>query len=145
MGMYILNLMDIAIESAMQDDSFEDSATRFIEHFILIAEALNQLGMWNEEDEFYYDKLGLAGGETIQLRIQSIVGLTSLFAISVIDKKVLKKLQDFDKRISWYKLYRLKNYKFSPNEEKTEQDKISITLLPKDRLVGLLKHLLSET
>jgi hypothetical protein len=145
MGMYALNLMDIAIEIAMQDDAFEDSATKFFEHFILIAEALNQLGMWNEEDEFYYDKLGLAGGETIQLRIQSIVGLTSLFAVSVIDKKVLKKLQDFDKRISWYKQYRLKNNKFWPNEEKTEQDKILISLLPKDRLVGLLKHLLSET
>ncbi len=145
MGMYALNLMDIAIEIAMQDDAFEDSATKFFEHFILIAEALNQLGMWNEEDEFFYDKLGLAGGETLQLRIQSIVGLTSLFAVSVIDRKVLKKLQDFDKRISWYKNYRLKNNKFWPNEEKTDQDKILISLIPKSKLVGLLKHLLNET
>jgi hypothetical protein len=122
MGMYALNLMDIAIEIAMQDEAFEDSATKFFEHFVLIAEALNQLGMWNEEDQFFYDTLGLPDNTTLHLRIQSIVGLTSLFAVSIINKKVMQKMEDFTKRISWFEQYRLKNKKFWPNEEVADED-----------------------
>ena len=145
MGMYALNLMDMAIEISMHDESFEDTATKFFEHFVLIAEALNEKGMWNDEDKFYYDTLGLPGNSTIQLRIQSIVGLTSLFAVSIIDKKVFQKLQDFTKRINWFEQYRLKNNKFWPNEEKADEDKILISLIPKDRLIALLQRLLNET
>ncbi len=145
MGMYALNLMDMAIEISMQDESFEDSATKFFEHFVLIAEALNEMGMWNDEDKFYYDTLGLPGNKPIQLRIQSIVGLTSLFAVSIINKKVFEKLQDFTKRITWFEQYRLKNKKFWPNEERAGEDKILISLIPKERLIALLQRLLNET
>ena len=145
MGMYALNLMDMAIEIAMYDDSFEDAATKFFEHFVLIAEALNELGMWNDEDKFYYDTLGVAGAPPIQLRIQSIVGLTSLFAVSVIEKKVLHQLDDFKKRITWFENYRIANQKFWPNEETAEEEKILISLIPKERLIALLQRLLSET
>ena len=93
MGMYALNMMDMALEIAMHDDSFEDTATKFFEHFVLIAEALNEHGLWNEEDKFFYDTLAVCQVlNPIQLRIQSIVGLTSLFAVSIIEKKVLDKL-----------------------------------------------------
>jgi len=145
MGMYALNLMDIAIEIAMHDEAYEDTATKFFEHFVLIAEALNQLGLWNEEDKFFYDTLGTTGNKPIQLRIQSIVGLTSLFAVSIIDKKVFLKLQDFTKRISWFEQYRLKNNKFWPNEEGEDEEKMLISLIPKERLIALLQRLLSET
>ncbi len=145
MGMYALNLMDIAIEIAMEDEAFEDSATKFFEHFVLIAEALNQMGMWNEEDQFFYDTLGLPDNTTLQLRIQSIVGLTSLFAVSIIKKKVFDKLQDFTKRITWFEQYRIKNKKFWPNEEMVEEEMMLISLVPKSKLIALLKRLLSET
>ncbi|HVZ26498.1 MAG TPA: hypothetical protein VG842_10605, partial [Sediminibacterium sp.] len=145
MGMYALNLMDIAIEIAMEDEAFEDSATKFFEHFVLIAEALNQLGLWNEEDQFFYDTLGLQDNTTLQLRIQSIVGLTSLFAVSVIEQKVFQKLQDFTKRITWFEQYRLKNKRFWPNEEVADGDKMLISLIPKNKLTALLKRMLSET
>src|SRR6478735_2906652 len=145
MGMYALNLMDIAIEIAMEDEAFEDSATKFFEHFVLIAEALNLMGLWNEEDQFLYDKLGLPNNKTIQLRIQSIVGLTSLFAVSIIDKKVLQKLEDFTKRISWFEQYRIRNKKFWPNEEVADEEKTLISLIPKNKLISLLKRLLNET
>jgi hypothetical protein len=145
MGMYALNLMDMAIEISMHDEAFEDTATKFFEHFVLIAEALNEMGMWNDEDKFYYDTLGLPGHAPIQLRIQSIVGLTSLFAVSIINKQVFQKLQDFTKRINWFEQYRKKNHKFWPNEEKVEEDKILISLIPKERLIALLQRLLNET
>lgn len=145
MGMYALNLMDMALEIAMEDEAFEDSATKFFEHFVLIAEALNQLGLWNEEDQFFYDTLGLPNNTTIQLRIQSIVGLTSLFAVSVIEKKMLNKLEDFTKRITWFEQYRKRNKKFWPNEEIADEDKMLISLIPKNKLTALLKRVLSET
>jgi hypothetical protein len=145
MGMYALNLMDMAIEIAMHDLSFEDTATKFFEHFVLIAEALNEMGLWNNEDKFYYDMLMAPGSSPIQLRIQSIVGLTSLFAVSIIGKKVLTKLEDFNKRISWFENFRKKNSKFWPNEEKAEEEQVLLSLIPKERLIALLDKLLSET
>jgi hypothetical protein len=144
MGMYALNLMDMALEIAIHDPSFEDSATRYFEHFVLIAEALNELHLWNEEDKFYYDTLCRPHAEPIQLRIQSIVGLSPLFAVSVINKEVLARLADFNKRISWFEQYRKSNGKFWPNEEHADTRDILISLLPKDRLQALLQRLLNE-
>nr|MCU0389308.1 glucosidase [Chitinophagaceae bacterium] len=118
--------------------------TRYFEHFVLIAEALNELHLWNEEDKFYYDTLCRPNAEPIQLRIQSIVGLSPLFAVSIIDKKALEKLDDFTKRITWFENFRKANGKFWPNEEKAETDEILLSLLPKDRLEALLQRLLNE-
>ena len=116
MGMYALDMMDIALEIAMVDASFEDTATKFFEHFILIAEALNEHVLWNEEDQFFYDVLCIRDAPPQPLRIQSIVGLTSLYAVSTIRKEVFEKLPDFAKRFEWYKNYRLKNNRFWPKE-----------------------------
>ena len=144
MAMYALNMMDIAMEISMHDVSFEDTATKFFEHFVLIAEALNQHGLWNDSDKFFYDILTVAGSDPIQLRIQSIVGLTTLFAVSIIEKKTLDKLSDFKKRITWFENYRLKNNRFWPNEERTDGEKILLSLVPRERLVNLLERLLNE-
>lgn len=144
MGMYALNMMDIALEIAMHDDAFEDTATRFFEHFVLIAEALNEHHLWNEEDKFYYDVLCLHDGSTIPLRIQSAVGLTSLFAVSTIQKSVLQKLSDFSKRINWFENYRKLNGRFWPNEERRDSDEILLSLVPRERLIPILQRLVDE-
>jgi hypothetical protein len=144
MAMYALNMMDIALEIAQYDSSFEDMATKFFEHFVLIAEALNGHTLWNEEDKFFYDTLCRNGEDPIQLRIQSIVGLTSLFAVSTISSQVFERLPDFRKRFLWYENYRLKNNRFWPNEERSDNKEILISLVRKDRLVHLLKRLLNE-
>lgn len=144
MGTYALDMMDMAIEIAMHDDAFEDTATKFFEHFVLIAEALNEHRLWNEADRFFYDVLSVGDADPIPLRIQSIVGLTSLFAVSTISKKVLDRLKDFKKRITWFEHYRKKNNKFWPNEERSDEE-ILLSLVPKDRLVDLLKRLLDES
>ncbi|HEY4335502.1 MAG TPA: glucosidase, partial [Puia sp.] len=143
MGMYALNMMDMALEIAMKDDAFEDTATKFFEQFVLIAEALNEQGMWNEEDKFFYDTLSI-NGSPVQLRIQSIVGLTTLFAVSIIEKKTLHKLADFKKRITWFENYRLKNKRYWPNEEHSSGEQILLSLVPQKRLIYLLQRLLNE-
>ncbi len=144
MGKYALDMMDMALEIAVHDKSFEDTATKFFEHFILISESLNEHRLWNEEDKFFYDVLCVLGKEPIQLRIKSIVGLTSLFAISTIEKQVLGKLRDFKKRISWFEQYRKRNNKFWPNEERSDGEEILLSLVKQDRLVHLLNRLLDE-
>jgi len=145
MGMYALNMMDIALEIAVVDDTFEEMATKFYEHFILIAEALNQYGLWNDEDKFFYDVFGLTDASPIHLRIQSIVGLTTLFAVSTIQKKVRDLLPDFKKRSNWIEKYRRKNNRFWPNEERAEGNLILLSLVQQERLKSILQHLLNET
>ncbi len=78
------------------------------------------------------------------LRIKSIVGLTSIFAVSVIETNVLGKLEDFNKRINWFEKYRKANHKFWPNEERADENKILISLIPKERLIALLQRMLDE-
>jgi hypothetical protein len=144
MGMYALNMMDMALEIAMHDPAFEDTATKFFEHFVLIAEALNEQGMWNEEDKFFYDTLSIAGSSPLHLRIHSIVGLTTLFAVSTIEKRTLDKMDDFRKRISWFENYRKKNKRYWPNEERSDGKTILLSLVPKEKLVHMLQRLLDE-
>jgi hypothetical protein len=145
MGTYALDMMDIAIEIAMHDSSFEDTATKFFEHFVLIAESLNEHRLWNEDDRFFYDVLCVGDADPIPLRIQSIVGITSLFAVSNISKKATDQLKDFKKRITWFENYRKKNDKFWPNEERSDDGELLLSLVPKDRLIDLLKRLLDES
>jgi hypothetical protein len=144
MGTYALDMMEMAIEIAMHDPSFEDTATKFFEHFVLIAEALNEHRLWNDEDKFFYDVLVVKGSDPTPLRIQSIVGLTSLFAVSTIPSNVFETLKDFEKRVEWFEKYRKKNNKFWPNEETIDGSHMLLSLVRKDRLVFLLKRLLNE-
>jgi hypothetical protein len=144
MGMYALNMMDMALEIAMVDETFEDTATKFFEHFVLIAEALNLHGLWNDEDKFFYDILSKVGANPVHLRIQSIVGITTLFAVSIIKKNVMVKLSDFRKRSTWFEKYRKKNNRFWPNEEHVGGEKLLLSLVQQERLKSLLERLLNE-
>lgn len=144
-GTYALDMMDMAIEIAMHDRSFEDTATKFFEHFVLIAEALNEHHLWNNEDKFFYDVLCVTGADPIPLRIRSIVGITSLFAVSTISKKALDTLTDFRKRVTWFEDYRKKNKLFWPKEERSSDGETLLSLVPRERLVDLLQRLLDES
>jgi hypothetical protein len=132
------------LEIAKADSSFEDSATKFFEHFVLIAEALNELGLWCPEDKFFYDVLTRPGAEPLLMRIQSVVGLSSLFAVSIIDKKTMQLLPDFTRRTNWFEKYRKRNGKYWPNEEKAEDEKILVSLIAKERLLALIERMINE-
>ena len=107
MAMYCLNMMAIALELATQNKSYEDVASKFFEHFIYIADALNNIGtenvqLWNEEDGFFYDVLHLPNAEQIQLKVRSMVGLIPLFAVETIDAEHFERLPDFKRRVEWF-------------------------------------------
>ena len=102
MAMYCQNLLEIALVLAHHDPTYEDLATKFFEHFALIASALNAKGLWNEEDGFYYDVLRLADGREVPLKARSIVGLMPLAAVSTLGPETLARLPDFTKRMRWF-------------------------------------------
>lgn len=107
MAMYCLNLMRIALELSLHNHVYEDVATKFLEHFLYIAKAMTNiaesgLGLWDEEDEFYYDVLNLPDGQVVPLRLRSMVGLIPLFAVETIEPEILERLPDFARRLQWF-------------------------------------------
>ncbi|MEO6894155.1 MAG: glucosidase [Ginsengibacter sp.] len=145
MGMYALDMMNIALEIAMHDESFEDTATKFYEHFVIIAEALNEMDLWNEDDKFFYDVLSLNKKEIIPLKIRSLVGLSPLFAVTIIKKEVFEKLTDFTKHMQWFQQYRSANHLYLPSQENKEFESSLFSLVNKERLKDLLAKLLDES
>ncbi|MGH2463895.1 MAG: MGH1-like glycoside hydrolase domain-containing protein, partial [Candidatus Limnocylindrales bacterium] len=107
MWMFCLNMLAIALELAQDDRVYEDIATKFFEHFLYIAGALNNLGgrgisLWNEEDGFYYDAIHFESGEVVPLRIRSMVGLIPVLAVHVLEPGVIAALPDFRRRMRWF-------------------------------------------
>ena len=111
MAMYSLNLMRIALELALHDKVYEDIATRFFEHFLYIAEAMTHngddgVGLWNDEDNFFYDVLRFPDGKMTPLKIRSMVGLIPFYAVEIIEPEMLEILPDFKRRLKWFLNYR---------------------------------------
>jgi hypothetical protein len=107
MGMYALNLMTIALELARTKPAYEDVATKFFEHFMYIAQAMNNLGadgiqLWDDEDQFPYDVLHLGDGRNQRLKVRSLVGLIPLFAVETIEPAMLEHLPHFRRRMQWF-------------------------------------------
>src|SRR6266581_7582683 len=107
MGMYCLNMLSIALELAREDPVYEDLASKFFEHFLYIAEALNNVGgmgipLWDDEDEFFYDVLHVPNGEVQKLKVRSLVGLMPLLAVETIEPDLLDKLPGFKRRMDWF-------------------------------------------
>jgi hypothetical protein len=106
MAMYSLNLMAIALELAQEDPAYEDVASKFWEHFLYIAAAINNLGggsgMWDEPDGFFYDVLRLPDGRSQPLKVRSMVGLIPLFAVETLEPSVVDQLPGFKRRMEWF-------------------------------------------
>lgn len=111
MAMYSLNLMRMALELAQVNPAYEDIATKFFEHFLAIAKAMTNMagqniGLWNEEDEFYYDELTLPDQSIIPLKVRSMVGLIPLFAVETLEPELLANVPDFSRRLRWVLAHR---------------------------------------
>jgi len=111
MGMFCLNMLTIALELAKENPVYEDMATKFFEHFLYIADALNHIGegdtqLWDPDDNFFYDVLNLPDGKQVRLKVRSMVGLIPLFAVMTLEPELLEKMPDFKKRVEWFIKYR---------------------------------------
>ena len=107
MAMYCLNLLAIAMELASEDPAYEDVASKFWEHFLYIANAINHLGsdgkgMWDETDGFFYDVLHMPDGSHVPMKVRSMVGLIPLFAVQTLEPHICDKLEGFKRRLEWF-------------------------------------------
>ncbi len=104
MAFYCGTMLSIAIELAREDSVYEDLASKFFEHFIAIADAMNTLGgtgLWDEQDGFYHDRLH-RDGQSIPMRLRSTVGLLPLIAVEVLEQDDIDRLPGFKKRLDWF-------------------------------------------
>jgi hypothetical protein len=148
--MYAGNMLSIALEIALHDPTFEDVTTKFYEHFEHISEAFNQFGenqkgLWDEQDAFFYDIAILSDGSKSPIKVRSIVGLSCLFAVSVIKKEVFTSLKNFHARFEWFRDMRLSKGKLHEIECYDKNRDVILSIIPKEKLLRILQVMFDET
>jgi len=151
MGMYCLNMLAMALELAKDDMAYEDVASKFFEHFVHIAHAMNDIGtdgrsLWDDEDGFYYDLLHLPNGDDHFMKIRSMVGLIPLFAVQTLEPEVVDRLPGFKRRMQWF----IDNHADVPEHiEMTQRSprgvRRQLSLANRKQLKRILKRMLDET
>jgi hypothetical protein len=147
MGFYCLSMLSMAIELAQENPVYEDLASKFFEHFIGIADAMNAIGgcgLWDETDGFYYDQLKL-DSRVVPLRTRSLVGLLPLIAVEVLEEEKLRRMPDFHRRLKWLIHHR-------PDLAKTiawcrtcpSENQRILAIPSRDRLESVLRYVFDE-
>jgi hypothetical protein len=145
MAFYCATMLSMALELARHDPSYDEIASKFFEHFVGIADAINSVGgtgLWHEDDGFYYDQLSI-DGRTVPLAIRSMVGLLPLVAVEVLEDEVIERLPRFQRRMRWF----LENRPDLARTVSFGEHKHRHTLLAipsRERLVRALKYMLDE-
>jgi hypothetical protein len=150
MASYCLIMLNMATELALYDPVYEDIASKFFEHFVSITNAINTLcgsGLWDDQDGFYYDRIALADGGSVPLKIRSIVGLLPMIAVSVAYSTKVGKLPNFQKRFQWF----VRNHPELASHisemdvpETPGRPKRMLSVPSRERLVRMLHYMLSE-
>jgi len=148
MAMFSLNMLRIALELARHDPVYEDIASKFFEHFLYIASAMNKLGgrgLWDEDDGFFYDRMRLRDGRLMPLRVRSMVGLIPLFAVETIDFETLNALPGFHRRMRWFQENRPDlSHNIASTTEGGVGERRLLALVNRERLERVLRTMLSE-
>jgi hypothetical protein len=151
MAMYALNMLHMSLELATHNKAYTGMATKFFEHFLYIAGAMasmgkNSTGLWDEEDEFFYDQMRLKNDQIVKLKVKSMVGLIPLFAVEVITKETLDNNPVFAERMDWFLRHRPDlALLVSRWYEEGKENKHLLGLLGGHRVKRLLSHMLDET
>ena len=150
MAVYALDMMAIALELAQHDPAYEDIASKFFEHFLYIAYAINSTendvkGLWDEADGFYYDQLVLPDGRTFPMRVRSVVGLLPMLAVETLQPQLLERLPNFKRRLEWFITNRpeLRRNVASLDAHGLESRRL-LAVLDGERLQRVLKAMLDE-
>jgi len=148
MAFYCSTMLAMALELAEGDPAYEDIASKFFEHFVAIADAMNNLGgtgLWHEEDGFYYDQLKM-DGKSFPLRLRSMVGIIPLFAVEFIEDDLLDKLPGFAKRTRWFLENRkdLSSHISYMTRGKSAKGRRLLAIPSRERLERMLKYVFDE-
>jgi len=151
MAFYCTTMLAMALELASENPAYEDVASKFFEHFVAIADAMNTLGgtgLWDEQDGFYYDQLHVDHA-LMPLKVRSMVGLIPLFAVEVLEEDVVSRLPGFDKRMRWFLENRkdlARHISYYETREGDEAHRHHLLAIPsRPRLERVLRYLLDET
>ncbi|KAJ5526028.1 hypothetical protein N7513_004969 [Penicillium frequentans] len=154
MAFYCLCMLNIALELAKHRRIYEDIASKFFEHFILISDAMtfrngedNIQSLWNEEDSFYYDAISYGGPWTQQLPIRSLVGLIPLYGVLTLEPELINKFPSFKRRLEWFVENKadVAERNIASIKRRGKDDRLLLALVSKDRLEKILKRMLDET
>jgi hypothetical protein len=146
MAFYCGTMLSIALELAFYEPSYEGVASKFFEHFITIADAMNTLGgtgLWDPTDGFYHDQISYQG-TTIRLPVRSMVGLIPLIAVEVIDNEVIQRLPEFHKRMRWFLDHR-PDLRENISCMEGSGGKLLLAIPSRARLERVLQYLFDET
>jgi len=149
MAAYSISMLMIALDLAMHDPVYEDTAIKFWEHFLHIVGAMNRtvdgVGIWDEEDGFYYDVLHISDGQKMPLKIRSLVGLVPLFAVQTLEPGLLERVPNFTRRIQWYVENRPElTAKIACLRAEGMQERQLLAIVDERRLRRILKVMLDE-
>jgi len=151
MAMFSLNMLRIALELAKFNKTYIELANKFFAHFLYIAAALDSLGdtqngLWDEEDQFFYDQVRSTDGASKRLKVRSLVGVIPLFAVEILDDRLLRQLPEFQERMQWFLENRPELATLvSRFNEKGDNEKRLLSLLRVHRMKGVLQKMLDES
>lgn len=153
MAFYCLNMLNISLELSKHRRTYEDIASKFFEHFLLISDAMSfktgddeEISLWNEKDGFYYDAITWGGPYTQQLPIKSLVGLIPLYATMTLEPEIIKKFPSFKKRLDWFVKNRspVVHRNIASIDKRGKGERLLLALVSKERLVRILEKMLDE-
>jgi hypothetical protein len=149
MALFSQNMLEIAGELAHHNRAYADIALKFVEHYLWIASSLvnagDDVGMWDEEDGFFYDVLRLPDGRATRLKVRSMVGLLPFCAVTVFDGALLEKYPQIAPRVQRFLHSRpeLRAFIHDP-AQRGEQGRMLASVLNEDKLRRVLAKLLDE-
>ena len=152
MGFYCLILLKIALELAREDPVYQDTASKFFEHFLRIARAMTDdyrggLSLWNEKDGFFYDALHMPDGRVVPLKVRSLVGLMPLLAVETLEHSLVESLPVFKRRLNWFfenRIYLRDGGNVACVKAPGEHSRRLLSIANRDHLVKVLKLMLDE-
>lgn len=165
MAFFCLQMLNIALELAKKNPTYEAIASKFFEHFILISDSMSfeyvntydengelaqkiiKQNLWNENDSFYYDAISWGPNNKQQLPIRSLVGLIPLYASMTLEPSILAQFPKFKKRVEWFINNRtdISDRNIASMERKGVGERLLLSLVTKDRLKAILTKLLDES
>jgi Glycosyl hydrolase family 63 C-terminal domain len=150
MAFYCATMLSMALELAQDGDrvrpAYEDMASKFLEHFVQIIDAMNSLGgtgLWNEEDGFYYDQIEF-DHSVVPLKTRSMVGLLPLIAAEIIEDETINTLPGFKKRFEWFLKHKPELSRHVSHANGGHGHRL-LAIPSKERLTRVLRFMLDES
>ncbi len=152
MGFYCLGMITTALELAKTNPVYQDTASKFFEHFLRIAKAMtgkvrHGLSLWDEADGFFYDAVHLPDNRALPLKVRSMVGLIPLLAVEILDAELLDRMPDFKRRMLWFfenRIFLRDQGHMACVKSPGAGERRMLSILTRNRLERVLGYLLDE-